>query len=393
MKMIKSKVAPLVLVFLCSVFLLSGCEKEPTWQDHYDLGIQAMEEENYEEAISHFEDAIALDPSKPEAYSALADVYIATEDWEKALEILQQGIDETEDEALATKAEKVTAKLEELSRSQYLVDYLGVTLNELTEVWGPEYQYSGDWYLGDLKGVYYEDLRIPVEFFFSDPMMTGIVGGDATIYAVSTGDVDLLVADGIPCRVSYEQIKQLAPHGDVGEWPESGADTYTIEIGENTSAVFGWEEGFQSSSYPWVLVFQTDKLYTGASESETTDAPEPAPVQPVATSVTMSSHGGVWHSAYVAENLPMEELVIHSIENGFISFDFSCYRLYNWENIDGKFTSSNTATFSSYAGTSISGRLIFESDSITLIVDSSGLEYIPAGNQYTFQIRSNEKRL
>lgn len=390
----KFRAISLALVLLCSVLLLGGCEKEPTWQDHYDLGIQAMEEENYEEAITHFEDAIALDPTKPEAYSALADVYVAMENWEKALEVLQQGIEATGDEALSAKAEEITAKLEELSRPQYLVDYLGMTLNELTEVWGTEYQYSEDWYLGDLKGVYYEDLRIPVEFFFSDPMMTGVVGGDAVIYAVSTGAVDLLVAEGIPCQVTYEQIKQLAPSGEAGEWPESEADTYKIELGENTSAVFGWEEGFRSDTYPWVLVFQTDKLYSDASEPETTDTPEPAPAQPAETSITMSSHGGVWHSTYVEANLPMEELVINSIENGTISFDLYCYRLYGWENLSGQFTDSNTATFrSNGSGAEISGHLVFEPDRIDLVIDASSLSYISAGTQYTFQTRSTDRRL
>ena len=37
------------IVLLLGVFLLTGCKKEPTWQDQYDLGMKYLEEGDYEE--------------------------------------------------------------------------------------------------------------------------------------------------------------------------------------------------------------------------------------------------------------------------------------------------------------------------------------------------------
>ena len=111
----KKMIVSLAVFLFCAVFLLSGCDKEPAWQEFYDAGIQASEEENYEEAIVAFEEAIALDASRPEAYAALADVYLAKEDLEQALEVLQRGVEATNNETLKARIEEITVKLEELA--------------------------------------------------------------------------------------------------------------------------------------------------------------------------------------------------------------------------------------------------------------------------------------
>ena len=387
----KQKASALTLVLLCALLLLSGCQKEPTWQDCYDLGVQAMEEENYEEAISHFEDAIALEPSKSEAYSALADVYIAMEDWEKALEILQQGIDTTGDAALTAKAEEVTAKLEELSRPQYLVDYLGMTVNELAEIWGEDYSVMDDLFLGGSKGIFYEDFRASANFYFSDPLNEDVKTGEEKIHIIETAESDWMIEEGIPSRATYVELQRLNLGGEVIEGDDAEwAFEYWYQADDSTTVRFCWDYGQDpNTTYPWVT------LYRDGLDAEITTTPsEPESNPPAATSISMGSHGGVWHSTYVAEDIPMEEVVIHSIESGTIAFDFTCYRLYAWENITGQFISSNTASFrSGPAEAEISGRLIFEPNSITLIIDSSTFEYVSAGAQYQFQTQSNERRL
>lgn len=103
----------------------------PTWQEQYDLGIRYLSEGNYEEAIIAFTAAIEIDPKRAEAYVGrgdayiglgeteenltaakadyekaielnetnaeaylgLADVYIRQEDYDKALEILQEALE------------------------------------------------------------------------------------------------------------------------------------------------------------------------------------------------------------------------------------------------------------------------------------------------------------
>jgi len=119
---------------LLFVVLLSACgSKVSAWQEQYDLGVRYLEEGNYEEAIiaftaaieidpkrapayvgrgsayllsgdteenlaaaqADFEKAIELDNTLAEAYIGLADVYIRLTDSEKALEVLKQGLAQT----------------------------------------------------------------------------------------------------------------------------------------------------------------------------------------------------------------------------------------------------------------------------------------------------------
>ena len=121
-------------VLLIVILLLAACgKKAQTWQELYDLGEKYLLEENYEEAIVAFTNAIELDPKQaaiyigrgdayakyqdkenhlelaladysqaleldntiPEAYLGMADVYLQQEDYEQALEILQKGQENT----------------------------------------------------------------------------------------------------------------------------------------------------------------------------------------------------------------------------------------------------------------------------------------------------------
>ena len=139
-----------IWIAICTMFLLPACTAgqpgstagEPsqgsTWQEQYDLGVRYLSEGNYQEAIiaftaaieidpkqasayvgrgdayvksgetesnlaaalTDYEKAIELDESSAEAYLGLADVYIRQGDYEKAREILAQGVDKTGSEAL-----------------------------------------------------------------------------------------------------------------------------------------------------------------------------------------------------------------------------------------------------------------------------------------------------
>lgn len=252
-----------VVVLLCSTFLLNGCEKEPTWQDHYDLGIQAMEEENDNQAITHFEDAIALDPAKPEAYAAIAEIYLAAkeqteENLEAALEILQQGIESTGDETLIAKAEEVAIKLDELAKPQYLIEYLGMTVNELAEIWGEDYTVMDDLFLGGSKGIYYDDYRILANFYFSDPLDEGVKTGDERIHLIETTDSDWMIQDSVPSRATYSELQGLNLGGEVFESEDAEwAFEYTYEVDSSTIVRFCWDYGQDpNTTYPWVTLYR-----------------------------------------------------------------------------------------------------------------------------------------
>ena len=134
-----------MLLALLMVVGLCACGQKtsaPTWQEQYDLGIRYLSEGNYEEAIiaftavididpknagalsgrgrayvlsgeteanlaaalADFEAAVAADETLAEAWLGLADVYIRMGEYDKAMEVLKEGIDKTGgDQAIADK--------------------------------------------------------------------------------------------------------------------------------------------------------------------------------------------------------------------------------------------------------------------------------------------------
>ena len=98
-----------ILLALLLLFSLAACgEKAPTWQEQYDLGQKYLTEGNYEEAILAFTAAIEIDPKRPEAYLSLADAYLGSGDYDKALELLRQAAENIPDsQDLAEKLDKL----------------------------------------------------------------------------------------------------------------------------------------------------------------------------------------------------------------------------------------------------------------------------------------------
>ena len=90
---------------LCIFLLLTACGNQ--WQKHYDLGMKYLNGGNYEEAIIEFEAAIEINETKADAYIGLAEVYIEQGDLQKAIEILEKGYEKT-------KADAISAKLDEI---------------------------------------------------------------------------------------------------------------------------------------------------------------------------------------------------------------------------------------------------------------------------------------
>ena len=99
------KIFKLVGMSLVILIFLTACSSE--WQQHYDLGMKYLSDGNYEEAIIEFEAAIEIDEGKADAYIGLAEVYIEQGDLQKAIEILEEGYEKT-------KADSISAKLDEI---------------------------------------------------------------------------------------------------------------------------------------------------------------------------------------------------------------------------------------------------------------------------------------
>ena len=86
MKGIKRMVSMLVIM----VIIFGGftaCDKisQPTWQEQYDLGMQYLEDGDYEQAIVAFTAAIEIDPKQAVVYVGRAQAYIGSGEKEENL--------------------------------------------------------------------------------------------------------------------------------------------------------------------------------------------------------------------------------------------------------------------------------------------------------------------
>lgn len=164
-----------LLLILGMIFCLAACEKrvEERWQEQYDLGVRYLSEGNYEQAIIAFTAAIEIDPKRPEAFIGRGDAYIASEetdtnlaaartdyetaltldktlvdawlalsnvyvrqgDYDKAIEVLQQGLEETGSSELAQRQEELSSQVTTAAPGSGLEAWYNSRQDIETEVW------------------------------------------------------------------------------------------------------------------------------------------------------------------------------------------------------------------------------------------------------------------
>lgn len=97
----------LLVVIVTGIAALSSPQRK--YEKQLSLGDRYFEELDYDRAIAAYRAAIEIDPKNSDAYEALAEIYMEMEEPDKALAVLQEGIDETADERL----EVLYAQIEE----------------------------------------------------------------------------------------------------------------------------------------------------------------------------------------------------------------------------------------------------------------------------------------
>ena len=156
--------AAFCLIFVLTITQLCSCSKSPEeqWQEQYDLGVRYLSEGNYEEAVIAFTAAIEIDPNRAEAYvsrgnayaasgdteenlaAALADyeaaleldensvdawlglagVYVSQENYDMALEVLQNGLESTNGaSAIAELIQEITSEQDSFMSSDEYVPF------------------------------------------------------------------------------------------------------------------------------------------------------------------------------------------------------------------------------------------------------------------------------
>lgn len=98
-----------IIVICTIVFVLLTGRESPTKKvaELLDLGNKYLTEQDYEQAVVVFREVIDIDPRCEEAYRGMADVYVAMGDYESAIDILQQGIAQTNSEELSVYLEEI----------------------------------------------------------------------------------------------------------------------------------------------------------------------------------------------------------------------------------------------------------------------------------------------
>ena len=95
----------LVSILLCCVLIITAaaCQKPevpPDAAELLDLGEKFLLELDYEQALVQFLKVIEVEPMNARAYLAAAEVYLAMGDEDKAIVILQQGLEATQNEEI-----------------------------------------------------------------------------------------------------------------------------------------------------------------------------------------------------------------------------------------------------------------------------------------------------
>ncbi len=124
-----------VVLVTAAVLLFLSVSRKNNYMEKMDLATRYMEELKYEQAIAELELAIEIDPKEAAAYLELAKVYVAVEDYDAALEIIDDGIENTNDESLIQYKSEVENLIKEkkLAEEQALAELNTTPENEDSE--------------------------------------------------------------------------------------------------------------------------------------------------------------------------------------------------------------------------------------------------------------------
>ena len=107
-----------LVVAIIAVVMVTVGGSTSAYNSHMELAQQYLDDLQYEQAIAEYKAAIEIEPKNEEAYLALADIYVQQGDYEAAIDILNQGLEQTEAEELKVQIEIVSKQYEEVKALQ-----------------------------------------------------------------------------------------------------------------------------------------------------------------------------------------------------------------------------------------------------------------------------------
>lgn len=219
------------LVVLVAILFTACSTNTETWQEKYDLGMRYLTEGNYEEAILSFTAAIEIDPKMPEAYVGMADAYIGLGEYDKAIEILQKGMEN------ANNSEMISDKLEELQNKGDLQEGQAV---------------GGSLQLSDITYYYEEGGQLAA-------WNEGAVGGMRMDFTVTGPEnvASVLIASWSDIPFSQEEVNSLLGMM-VDLWKEDGINSMG-SVPFEVSSMGHPVEPYEKGTTQYVLLVGLDK--------------------------------------------------------------------------------------------------------------------------------------
>lgn len=165
-------IAIMLCILAVSIAIAVGGNRKNRVTEQLELGAKYLSELDYENAIAAYEAAIEIEPKNENAYRGLAEVYVAMGDYEAAIDVLNEGIEQTGSEELADYLANVQKAYEVFLASQNVVENFGSGKNATAEEFSNEsveeitynvYEYDAS---GNMVRVTYYDINGEISYWY-----------------------------------------------------------------------------------------------------------------------------------------------------------------------------------------------------------------------------------
>ena len=200
-------------VLIVGLLLWKGTARNREYKEQMTLGSKYLQEMDYENAELCFRNAIEIAPKQAQSYISLATVYVETERYDEAEEVLNLALERIPEKETG-KVEKIKEKLREVQtvaqkQEQELIDPLKIAM----EVMGLPYLSDDTGILHFLKKENYNIGTTTVE-------QTGIISADLFDYDLDGQDEILVISMNGGDDTAGDVIIEMTilESGDSGQW-------------------------------------------------------------------------------------------------------------------------------------------------------------------------------
>lgn len=132
-----------------------------------------------------------------------------------------------------------------------LADYNGLTVNDIADMWGADFELGNGLYKGGWKGFYYSDRRIPVTFFYAvksaeDQSYTGSEPLQAiNVQPSAIGSFE--IAENISADLTIDELQALIPEGKSYYMEIDGTNNFSFDY-NGATIIYTWNDDYVDSA-------------------------------------------------------------------------------------------------------------------------------------------------